>query len=220
MKPLIIIPALNEADSIADVIRKTRESGWNDILVIDDFSRDNTGQIAFSNGAGLIRLPINLGAWGAIQTGMGYALEKGYPAAVTMDGDNQHKPEHIKDLIALLDQGHDVVIGSCLSRGSASKQMVWPFLRKLSGLDIQDLTSGFRAYNRKAMALLLTNESFILDYQDVGVLLLCKKNNLKVTEVEVLMCQRENGKSRIFRNLFMIIAYFFSTLFLIGTKRW
>ena len=220
MTPLIIIPALNEAASIARVIRKTRECGWQDILVVDDYSSDNTGQIAVRNGAEMLRLPMNLGAWGAIQTGMGYALEKGYTSVVTMDADNQHNPEHIKDLVPLLDQGYDVVIGSCISRGSASKQIAWPFLRKLSGLDIQDLTSGFRAYSRKAMALLLTNESFILDYQDVGVLLLCRKHKLRITEVQVLMCQREYGKSRVFRNMFLVINYFLSTLFLIGTKRW
>ncbi len=231
MKTLIIIPALNEAAIIADVVRKTYKSGWHNILVVDDCSQDNTGLIAIENGAELISLPINLGAWGAIQTGMRYALENGYSNVLTMDGDNQHKPEYIRILLTQIkDDDHldsndeihdnDVVIGSCLDRGSASKQFVWPCLRKLSGLDIQDLTSGFRAYNRKAMELLLTNESLILDYQDIGVLILCKKNNLKVAEIEVRMDQRENGKSRIFNNIYMIIKYFFSTLFLISTRRW
>lgn len=220
MIPLIIIPALNEAATIATVIQRTREYGWNDILVIDDFSEDATGQIAINNGAHLIRLPINLGAWGAIQTGIRYALEKGYPAVLTMDGDNQHKPGHIRELLIQLELGSDVVIGSCLSRGALLKQLIWPFLRKISGLDVQDLTSGFRAYNRKAMELLLSNESFILDYQDIGVLLLCKKNNLMITEIEVKMDERAHGKSRIFKNAYMVMKYFLSTVFLIITKRW
>ena len=231
MKTLIIIPALDEAATIADVLKKTKKCGWNNILVVDDFSQDNTSDIASKNGAEVISLPINLGAWGAIQTGMSYALEKGYSRVLTMDGDNQHKPEYISKLLTLLgdndildsnnvSHGNDMVIGSYLSRGSSSKQFIWPFLRKLSGLDIQDFTSGFRAYNKKAMQVLLTNESLLLDYQDIGVLLLCKKNNLKISEIKVKMDQRETGKSRIFKNSYMIIRYFLVTLFLIGTKRW
>lgn len=220
MTALIIIPALNESASIGEVIRSIREVCGNDILVVDDCSEDNTGEIVLENHADLITLPYNLGAWGAIQTGMRYALFKGYASILTMDGDNQHRPEHIPELLGLIAGGNDIVIGSCLSRGSIVKQVAWPLLRKLAGIDIEDFTSGFRAYNRKAMELLLTNESFFLDYQDIGVLLLCKRKKLKITEIPVGMNQRENGKSRIFTNVRLIIKYFISTLFLIGTKRW
>lgn len=220
MTSLIIIPALNESGTIAEVIRGIRENCNNDILVVDDCSQDNTGEIVVKNHAELITLPYNLGAWGAIQTGMRYALFKGYASILTMDGDNQHRPEHIPELFELIDRGNDIAIGSCLGRGSFLKQVAWPLLRKLAGIDIEDFTSGFRAYNRSAMELLLSNESFFLDYQDIGVLLLCKRNNLKVCEIQVRMNQRENGKSRIFTNARLILKYFISTLFLISTKRW
>lgn len=273
MKTMIIIPALNESATIAEVIQKIKKNGLHDILVVDDCSFDGTGTIALENGAELISLPINMGAWSAIQTGIRYALSKGYSAVLTMDGDNQHEPEYIKRLLKKLEQdepesinrplkeleqhehgkvndnipgsfseseidgnrensnrvlsdsdgsvqSNDVVIGSCLNRGSISKHFVWYFLKKLSGLDIMDITSGFRVYNRKAMKLLLTNESLILDYQDIGVLLLCKKNNLKIVEIDVKMNPRKNGKSRIYKNAAMIVKYLLSTLFLIGTKRW
>ena len=132
MKTLIIIPAFEESASIAKVIKKTKKMGWNDILVIDDCSEDKTGSIAVENGAQLLRLPVNIGAWGAIQTGMTYALDKGYLRVVTMDGDNQHEPEYITPLLERLkvneqnnhyENTHDsdVVIGSypesCIRRG-------------------------------------------------------------------------------------------------------
>ncbi|MEA2061861.1 MAG: glycosyltransferase family 2 protein [Thermodesulfobacteriota bacterium] len=220
MNSLIIIPVLNESGTLKNVISRIRTSCDHDILVVDDGSSDGSGTIALENGAGLITLPINLGAWGAIQTGMKYALSKGYQAVVTMDGDNQHAPGYINTLLQELDQSNDVVIGSCLERGSAAKHFIWYILKNLSGLDIADITSGFRAYNTKAMQLLLTRESQILDYQDIGVLMICRNNGLQIKEITVEMQDRTHGKSKIYKNSAMILRYLLSTLFLIGTKRW
>ena len=221
MKTLIIIPALNESETIGNIIRNTKRNGWNDILVVDDCSNDNTREAAKKNGADLICLPINLGAWGAIQTGMMFALAKGYSRVVTIDADNQHDPKYIKSMLNELDQNQlDIVIGACLERGSRAKYFIWKIFKKLSGLDIQDLTSGFRAYNRKAMKIVVSDESLILEYQDIGVLLLCKKHGLQLAEIEINMNQRQMGKSRIFHNHMSICRYIFSTLFLIAVKRW
>ena len=226
MRTLIIIPALDESETIGTVIHKIKSKGWHDILVVDDGSVDDTGLIAQRSGAQVITLPINIGAWGAIQTGMIYAIKKGYPRVVTIDADDQHEPDYIDDLVkniqgsSLAPNGFDVVIGSCLSRGSFFKQIAWNVLKKLSGLKVQDLTSGFRAYNSTAIQTLLNKESLMLDYQDIGVLLLCKKKQLKIGEITVKMNQRANGHSRVYRNAMVIGKYLLSTLFLIGTKRW
>jgi hypothetical protein len=221
MTPLIIIPALNESATIGSVIDRTRQQGWNHILVVDDCSHDDTEKTAIAHGAEVICLPINLGAWAAIQTGILYALANGYSNVLTMDADNQHDPADLTELFkALSNNQNDVVIGTCLNRGSVAKRFIWYVFKKLSGLDVKDLTSGFRAYNKKAMELMLTQESQILDYQDIGVLLLCKRNNLRIAEIQVQMNQRTNGQSRIYRNYGIIIKYLVSTLCLIGIKRW
>jgi len=221
MKTLIIIPALNESETIGNIIRNTNKNGWNDILVVDDCSNDNTRESVKKNGADLICLPINLGAWGAIQTGMLFALTKGYSRVVTMDADNQHDPKYIKILLNELDQKQrDIVIGTCLDRGSRAKHFIWKLFKKLSGLGIDDLTSGFRAYSRKAMEIVVSDESLILDYQDIGVLLLCKKHGLRLAEIDIDMNQRQMGKSRTFHNPMSVCRYIFSTLFLIAVKRW
>ncbi len=220
--PLIVIPVYNEAATIASVVRKVYQHGWHDILVVNDCCSDLTEKRARESGADVITHSINLGAWGAIQTGMRYAMLKGYFSVVTLDGDNQHDPAHIQCLLDMLNypEMNDLVIGSCIERGSAAKCLVWYFFRKFSGLSIRDITSGFRAYNRKTMELLLTQESLLLEFQDVGVLLLCKKNGIKMVEVYVEMNRRKDGRSRIFKNISVILRYIISTFFLIGLTRW
>jgi len=73
---LVIIPAKDEAKTIGTVIKEIQLSGWHNILVVNDLSLDETAAIAQKNGALVMDLPIHLGAWGAIQAGMRYALEK------------------------------------------------------------------------------------------------------------------------------------------------
>src|SRR5262249_10078579 len=89
---LVVIPALNEQDCIADVIREVRAQGDVDILVVDDGSSDDTATVAHLAGAQVTRAPLWQGAWGAIQTGIRYAMRHGYRGVVTMDADGQHEP--------------------------------------------------------------------------------------------------------------------------------
>jgi len=219
MKVLVIIPAKDEAMTVGKVIRDVQRHGWHDILVVNDSSKDETGAVAVESGALVMEPPIHLGAWGAIQTGMRYAVKNNYGAAVTIDADGQHEPGDISLLMERLGQS-DVVTGASPERGGFGKNLVWNILRSLSGLAVQDMTSGFRAYSGKAMALLTGYESLLIDYQDVGVLLLCFNNGLGLAEVPVKMNPRQYGSSRIFSNAMEIIRYLFSTFYLIGAKRW
>lgn len=222
MMTLIVIPALNEEKTISHVVNKVRLNGWDHVLVVDDGSDDTTFETAAAmGGVHVIRLPINLGAWGAIQTGMQYAVDKGFDRVVTMDADNQHEAEAIDLLVRRLeDNGNDLVIGSCLSRGSLAKRFIWKMFRILSGLEVADVTSGFRAYSQTAVKLMLTRKSHVLDYQDVGVLMLCRKYKLKIEEIHVDMNHRAHGRSRVYKNFRVIVQYVLTTLFLIGVKRW
>lgn len=77
----------------------------------------------------------------------------------------------------------------------------------MTGLDIMDLTSGFRAYNRKALEVLTRREATLLDYQDLGVLLILRKAGLHFHEVPVTMCRRQNGHSRVFHTWGAVLWY-------------
>lgn len=219
MNSLIVIPAFNEETSIGAVIEQLKQDGFNDILVVNDCSTDTTAQIVNRLGAGLITLPIQLGAWGATQTGIKYALRNGYDSVITMDADGQHMSEGINRLIDTLrsDQSN-VVIGTYTKRLSKAKRIAWRFFKLLTNLKIEDLTSGYRIYDRKAMKVLSSSAATILDYQDVGVLLLLHKSGMAITEVEVPMTERKNGKSKIFYSWWMVFRYMIQTTMLCIAK--
>jgi len=100
MKILVIIPAYNEEATIKNVIQRIKlKMPQADILVVNDGSKDNTSRKAKTAGAKVIDLPYNLGIGGAMQTGYLYAKENGYDIAVQVDGDGQHDPSYIKELI-------------------------------------------------------------------------------------------------------------------------
>lgn len=109
-KTLVIIPALNEADSIAHVIGLIKQHvPWADIAVINDGSTDATGAIAESCGAVVLNMPYNVGIGAAVQTGFLYAAKQGYEVTVQNDGDGQHAPQEIPLLVAdLVESGADI----------------------------------------------------------------------------------------------------------------
>lgn len=207
---LIVIPALNEADCIGEVIAQARGHGGIDVLVVDDGSTDDTAAIAQLAGAKVIRAPLWQGAWGAIQTGIRYAVRRGYAGVVTMDADGQHEPGYLPQLIeAGVDA--DVVIAACPSRGSALRQVAWAYFRFLTGLRFDDLTSGFRLYNDRACRLLAREEATLLDYQDVGVLLLLRRAGMRIGEISVSMNARRSGASRVFSSWWTVGRYMVET---------
>src|SRR5688500_5395048 len=111
---LVIIPAFNEEASLARVIGKVREAvPAADIAIVNDGSTDATAKIADRLGVGVLNLPHNLGIGSAMQTGFMYARRQGYDLAIQVDGDGQHDPSEIGELIQhLRTDDADVVIGS------------------------------------------------------------------------------------------------------------
>lgn len=212
-RPLVIIPALNEAACIGEVLRDAMARIDADFLVVDDGSTDATPAIARAAGATVIRAPLWQGAWGAIQTGLRYAVRHGYSGAITMDADGQHEPS---DLPALLEaaRGADVVIAACPSRGSFLRHVAWRYFRLLTGFNIEDLTSGFRYYNAAACELLSGEEATLLDYQDIGVLLLLRHARLRIVEIDVRMNPRRDGASRVFSSWLTVGRYMAETTIL------
>lgn len=215
---LVVIPALNEAACIGEVIARTRAHDGVDVLVIDDGSSDDTAAVALLNGAGVIRAPLWQGAWGAIQTGIRYAVRHGYSGVVTMDADGQHEPACLPQLIEAAREA-DVVIAACPSRGSRMRHIAWIYFRFLTSLDLDDLTSGFRYYNASACRLLAMEEATLLDYQDVGVLLLLRHAHFRIAEISVAMNARKYGASRVFSSWWTVALYMAETT-LLCLARW
>ncbi len=209
---VVLIPAHNEQATIAQIIRELKSVlGWA-VVVIDDASNDATAQIAQAAGATVLPLPLRLGAWGAIQTGIRYALGMGYRSVITMDADGQHRVAYIKQLLEPIASGQaDVVIGACLDRVSRARRFAWSYFRLLTGLKMEDITSGFRAYNHATMAVLASAEASLLDYQDVGVLLILRRRHLNTVEVPVAMDKRRNGSSRVFSSWLVVAKYMVQT---------
>ena len=215
---LIVIPARDEAATVAQVIKALIEAGWCDIFVVDDQSTDNTGALARGIGATVTRPTLPLGAWGGMQLGIRHALARGYQTVVTMDADGQHEVQEIPNLLAGLANA-DVVVGAHPQRASRLRHIAWRWFRMIAGFELRDLTSGFRCYNRSAIELLAADEATLLDYQDVGVLLLLRKAGLRIAEVPVNMNARQIGKSRIFNSWFSVTRYMATTT-LLCLARW
>lgn len=203
---LIIIPAYNEEATLEGVIRDVRDHQPRaDIVVVDDGSSDNTSGKALSLGAPLLRLPINLGIGGAVQTGFRYARRQGYDFALQVDGDGQHPAGQIADLLQPVRAGEaDVVIGSRFLEdrgyhgGLARRLGVWVFQilnRVVSRRRFSDSTSGFRAYNRRAIEFLA--DSYPSDYPEVESIVTLIRNRFRVTEIPVTMRERHGGRSSI-----------------------
>lgn len=216
---LVVIPAMNEADSVANVVDSIRELGFQ-VLVVNDGSQDNTSEIAHDSGALVLDLAINLGAWNAMQTGMRYAVKNKYQYVITMDADGQHQADEINTLIqTYIDQpSHHVISGACTTRGDLSRRLTWRVLRWLTASKIHDITSGFRLYDKQALDKLVTRQATSLEYQDVGILLILNQTGLNISEVEVKIHRRLNGESKIFNSWLRILYYLYYT-FLLSTSK-
>lgn len=204
---LVIIPAFNEEGSVGSVVSGVRKLGLK-ILVVDDHSTDLTMEEALDHGALVLGLASQLGSWGAIQTGLRYALKNGYHYGVTMDADGQHPPESLPALLCPENlHNFDMVIGSCPERVSSLRKIAWKWFGHISSTKFQDPTSGLRVYNRPAMQLMLDKKAYMFDYQDMGVLLLLRKHGFRIKEIPVEMLPRKIGHSRVFNSWFNVCRY-------------
>lgn len=198
----VIIPAYNEAERIASTIADIRKFSNADIIVVNDGSTDNTVSEAKAAGAAVLDLPFNLGYGAALQTGLKYALKKGYEFTVQMDADGQHDPSAIQSLIKpVLDSEIDIAVGSRFLSGGDYKA---PFIRRVgmlffafiasifTGKRITDPTSGFQALNRKVMEF-YASEAYPVDYPDADVIIMLHRRGIKFKEVPITM-KRAVGK--------------------------
>jgi glycosyltransferase involved in cell wall biosynthesis len=207
LRKLAIIPAYNEEGMVAQVVRGIRRHAPEfDIVVVDDGSTDGTFAEASGEGVTVIRHPFNLGIGGAMQSGFKYALASGYDVAAQVDGDGQHKPAYLNDMLQALRTGGkaDMVCGSRFRENPGYKV---PIGRRVGNLifsvilsvmvrrRITDPTSGFRMTNRRGIELFARD--YPHDYPEVEAILMLHAHRLRLHEVPVRMNARGFGRSSI-----------------------
>jgi len=203
---LVIVPAYNEGGSLPALIHElSLHNPTYDIAVINDGSADNTAQVVQGTKARLISLPCNLGIGGAVQTGFRIARDEAYDVAVQVDGDGQHPADQLEIIVsAVLQSQGDIAIGSrFLARvgfqSTLSRRMGIRFfsavLSVICGSRITDATSGFRAYNIRAIQLFA--REYAEDYPEVEAVLVAHRAGLRICEVPVRMSARSAGLSSI-----------------------
>ncbi len=225
-KTAVIIPALNEAPRIRQVIAAVREQLPDAaVVVIDDGSWDGTGDLAESPGVRVVRHGINAGYGVAVQTGLKWAWREGYAVAVTCDADGQHEPKEIHTLIGQMHiTGADLVIGTryskerprydtSLFRKLGAKVFAW-LTRTMIRRNVSDPTSGFRAYGRRAMGL-VTSDRYPDDYPDGDAIVMCHRAGLKVIETPVVMYGSPPEKISMHAGLKPVYYVFHMTLSMI-----
>ena len=228
-RAIAIIPAFNEEEALPAVLAELRAVVPDlDVVVVSDGSRDHTADVARAAGVHVVELPYNLGIGGALQTGFRFARRGGWPRAVQIDADGQHDATQIAALLAGLDTGADLVIGTRFADPSGAYQVgrtrggamgaMRVGVRLLSGRRFTDTSSGFRAFSADLIAYFA--ETYPSEYMDsVEALLLALREGFSVVEVPVTMRERQAGQAS-HRNV--RLAYYFvrlSVVMLSGANR-
>jgi glycosyltransferase involved in cell wall biosynthesis len=219
-KLLVIVPALNEEGAVGDVVCNARRTLHGDVLVVDDGSKDRTATVAKAAGAIVVRHPFNLGVGGAIRTALRYAVEQEYDCVLQVDGDGQHDPlEGLKLLACLEDEKANLVVGSRFDAGYRVSGLRRLMMRLLSrvisrkiGERITDTTSGFRAFDRRAIEYFA--RVYPTDYlsDTVEALLLAGDAGFRIREVSVRMRERVTGRAS---TTTLSASYYFVRLLLV-----
>ncbi len=221
MKVLALIPAYNEAATIGSVVAALRRMEF-DVAVVDDGSTDETAAVARAHGATVLVHAANAGTGAAEQTGFLYALRGGYDAAVRLDGDGQHDPAGVTEIVQALTAGDvDLVVGSrfLTDHGYRSTfprrigiRLLGVTITLLIGALITDPTSGFRGVNRKALRVLAHRQPE--DYPEPESIVSAYRAGCRIREVPARMRARRDGRSSI--GLLASIYYMFKVTLAIG----
>ncbi|PTR01629.1 hypothetical protein C8P68_101866 [Mucilaginibacter yixingensis] len=207
---LIIIPCYNEEAALPSLLQQLKQltppTGYSfQFAVINDGSVDATAQIATAAGVIILNLPINLGIGAAVQTGLLYAQQNHFSLAIQLDGDGQHPPTEIEQLLRYYEQTNaSLVIGSRFSgidsfrstpgRRAGIGYLSW-LAKLLTSQRIYDITSGFRLFDEKAIELGAI--SYPDEYPEPESIILFSRSGLEIGEVAVNMQARQGGRSSI-----------------------
>lgn len=201
-RTLVIMPAWNEEAAIGATIAEVRAVLPEiDLLVVNDGSTDGTVRVAERAGATVLSLPYNLGVGGAMRAGYTYAQRFGYDQAIQLDADGQHDPRNVPKVLAGLATAN-ISIGSRFA-GSGDYEVSGPrkwamvmlsgILTRLAGTRLTDITSGFRAADREAIAQYVKHYPVEYLGDTVDSLVMALRSGLSATQVPVEMRPRRAG---------------------------
>ena len=198
-KLLLIVPAYNEEESIAETISMLRKQPY-DFVIVNDGSTDKTVSIAQKFGVHVIDLPFNQGLFGAFLTGMHYAKLHGYSYAMQFDADGQHLPQYIEPMLKHMEQtGCNIVIGSRFLEAPMpftlrmfGSSLIRIMLKLTIGQTLTDPTSGMRMYDRHMIELFTKRTDLTPEPDTIAYLM---RNGISVKEVAVTMQERVAGTS-------------------------
>jgi dolichol-phosphate mannosyltransferase len=213
-RALVVMPTYNEAETLGKVVPRVLEQDERiDVLIVDDASPDGTGVVADELAARDGRVQVihrdgKLGLGTAYLRGFRFGLERGYAFLLEMDSDLSHDPAFLPDLLAAMDDGADLAIGSRYVRGV--NVINWPMSRLLlsyyankyahwvTGLPLTDATSGFKCFRRRALE--------VIDFDRVGSTgyafqiemdFRAWKSGMKLVEVPIVFTDRDRGESKM-----------------------
>jgi len=219
MKIFIVIAAYNEGKSISKVVLGLRRAGYENIVVVDDGSRDDTFDSAIRSGAIALRHVINRGQGAALKTGMEYALRNGADIIVHFDADGQHRVEDLDAMINPVKSGKvDITLGSRFLR-----PVKMPFFRRLTlkiavlvvwffyGARMTDAHNGFRVMNRKAAeSIEITSDRMEHASQIVEEV---RKKNLRFKEIPVTIVYTDYSMQHGHGGILQAFKVFFKMMF-------
>jgi glycosyltransferase involved in cell wall biosynthesis len=222
-KFLVAVPAFNEEKNVENVYHSLKQLNIPiDIVIIDDGSTDKTALKAGDCGAKVISHPTNLGYLSAIQTGFKYAEKLDYPYLIFFDGDGQHDPHCVKDMMEAIQRDDvDVVIGSRFLTSSPmqigfSKMLAIKFFRSIiyttTKKRITDPTSGFKAFKAKVYKPFIHSKNFYYDLPDSNFIIDILLQRHSILEIPVTMFDREHGESKIHHNGLKPFVYMAQTV--------
>ncbi|MBL8633533.1 MAG: polyprenol monophosphomannose synthase [Myxococcales bacterium] len=216
---LIIIPTYNERDNLktlCDQVLAALPSA--DLLIVDDNSPDGTGQLADEMAAKNPRIQVlhrsgKLGLGTAYIAGFRYALSKGYEFIFEMDADFSHDPVYLPALLGAAKDGAGVVIGSRRVPGGGtenwgiSRQLISSggslYARTILGLDVRDLTSGFKCFRREVLAAIDLDAVRSNGYSfQIEMTYRAIRKGFSVAEVPIIFIDRRAGQSKMSSKIF------------------
>lgn len=207
MEAIGLVPAYNEEENIAEVIKRLKKVGIQ-AVVIDDGSKDRTAEIAKKSGAILIKHSRNKGKAEAIKTGFDYVLKKNINYAVLIDADLQYLPEEARKLLKPLKEGKaDFVTGyrnwKKVPKRHRLGNWVWrSFFNFLFGTDFKDTNCGYMALSRKSIEKL--NKLYGGYILENTLFIRAIKNKLRIKQVPVTVIYKE--KSTVWRGIRMVLG--------------
>ena len=213
-RPLLILPTYNEAESLPEVLAQVFLVGDDlHVLVVDDASPDGTAKqvrmhAEFGRRLHLLERPGKQGLGSAYRAGFAWAMERTYTAVLEMDADLSHDPADVPRLLAQLDQGSDLAIGSRYLNGISVVH--WPlprlllsmgagiYARVLTGLPLSDPTSGFKAIRRDAVVKLLGRDITAEGYGfQIELHYRAHRAGLRLQELPIVFTERRDGQSKM-----------------------